>query len=108
MTRLAGMDADHFERQLHLWRREIEHRTKQIQGFYMHSFSTRLISYEALAMPAALRAFYLDFSDSDDEIAIAFCHQRFSTNTFPTWQLDQPFCMMCQNGEINIVEGNRN
>ncbi|MES2920746.1 MAG: glutamate synthase large subunit [Verrucomicrobiota bacterium] len=108
MTRPAGMDADHFERQLYLCRREIEHRTKEIQGFYMPSFSSRLISYKALAMPAALRAFYLDFSDPDYEIAIALYHQRFSTNTFPAWPLGQPFRMMCHNGEINTVEGNRN
>jgi glutamate synthase domain-containing protein 1 len=63
------MDADAFERQLYLCRREIEHRTKEIHGFYMPSFSNRLISYKALAMPAALRAFYLDFSDPDYEVA---------------------------------------
>jgi glutamate synthase (NADPH/NADH) large chain/glutamate synthase (ferredoxin) len=108
MTRPDGMDADHFERQLYLCRREIEQRTKEIQGFYMPSFSSRLISYKALAMPAALRAFYLDFSDPDYEIAIALYHQRFSTNTFPAWPLGQPFRMMCHNGEINTVEGNRN
>ncbi len=108
MTRPAGMDADQFERQLYLCRREIEHRTKEIQGFYMPSFSSRLISYKALAMPAALRAFYLDLNDPDFEIAIALYHQRFSTNTFPAWPLGQPFRMMCHNGEINTVEGNRN
>ena len=108
LTRPAGMDADQFERQLYLCRREIEHRTKEIQGFYMPSFSSRLISYKALAMPAALRAFYLDFSDPDYQVAIALYHQRFSTNTFPAWPLGQPFRMMCHNGEINTVEGNRN
>ena len=81
MTRPVGMEADQFERQLYLCRREIEHRTKEIRDFYMPSFSSRLISYKALAMPAALRAFYLDFSDPDYEIAIALYHQRFSTNT---------------------------
>ncbi len=108
MVRPTGMEADQFERQLYLCRREIEHRTKEIQGFYMPSFSSRLISYKALAMPAALRAFYLDFSDPDYEVAIALYHQRFSTNTFPAWPLGQPFRMMCHNGEINTVEGNRN
>ena len=108
LKRPAGMDGDTFERQLYLCRREIEHRTKEIQGFYMPSFSSRLISYKALAMPAALRAFYLDFSDPDYEVAIALYHQRFSTNTFPAWPLGQPFRMMCHNGEINTVEGNRN
>lgn len=108
LLRPAEMDADHFERQLYLCRREIEQRTKDVQGFYMPSFSSRLISYKALAMPAALRAFYLDFSDPDYQVAIALYHQRFSTNTFPAWPLGQPFRMMCHNGEINTVEGNRN
>ena len=74
----------------------------------MPSFSSRLISYKALAMPAELRAFYLDFSDPDYEIAIALYHQRFSINTFPAWPLGQPFRMMCHNCEINTIEGNRN
>ena len=108
MHRPADMEAEHFERQLYLCRREIEHRTKDVKGFYMPSFSSRLISYKALAMPAALRAFYLDFEDPDYQVAIALYHQRFSTNTFPAWPLGQPFRMMCHNGEINTVEGNRN
>jgi glutamate synthase (NADPH/NADH) large chain/glutamate synthase (ferredoxin) len=108
MARPEGMDSDTFERQLYLCRREIEARTKEIHGFYMPSFSSRLISYKALAMPAALRAFYLDFSDPDYQVAIALYHQRFSTNTFPAWPLGQPFRTMCHNGEINTVEGNRN
>jgi len=108
LLRPEGMEALDFERKLYLCRREIEHRTKDIQGFYMPSFSSRLISYKALAMPAALRAFYLDFEDPDYQVAIALYHQRFSTNTFPAWPLGQPFRMMCHNGEINTVEGNRN
>ena len=59
-------------------------------------------------MPAALRAFYGDLQDSDFQTAISLYHQRFSTNTFPAWPLGQPFRMMCPNGEINTVEGNRN
>ncbi|MES2475247.1 MAG: glutamate synthase large subunit [Verrucomicrobiota bacterium] len=108
LGRPPEMDEDTFERQLYLCRREIEHRTKEVRGFYMPSFSCRLISYKALAMPAALRAFYLDFVDPDYQVAIALYHQRFSTNTFPAWPLGQPFRMMCHNGEINTVEGNRN
>jgi glutamate synthase domain-containing protein 2/glutamate synthase domain-containing protein 1/glutamate synthase domain-containing protein 3 len=104
----AEMSSETFERKLYLCRREIEHLTKEIPCFYMPSFSSRLISYKALAMPAALRAFYLDFSDPDYQVAIALYHQRFSTNTFPAWPLGQPFRMMCHNGEINTVEGNRN
>ena len=108
ILRPPAMEAADFERKLYLCRREIEHRTKAIPNFYIPSFSSRLISYKALAMPAALRAFYLDFADPDYQIAIALYHQRFSTNTFPAWPLGQPFRMMCHNGEINTVEGNRN
>ncbi|WP_052572765.1 glutamate synthase large subunit [Haloferula sp. BvORR071] len=104
----AAWDGDHFERQLFLCRREIERKTKGLNGFYMPTFSSRLISYKGLAMPAALRAFYGDLQDSDFETAISLYHQRFSTNTFPAWPLGQPFRMMCHNGEINTVEGNRN
>ncbi len=108
MKKPAGMDSLEFERKLYLCRREIEHRTQGVAGFYMPSFSSRLISYKALAMPAALRAFYLDFENPDYQVGIALYHQRFSTNTFPAWPLGQPFRMMCHNGEINTVEGNRN
>ena len=107
MVKPPGWDSDHFERQLYLTRREIERLTKEVANFYMPSFSNRLLSYKALAMPAALRAFYLDLQDSDYEVAISLYHQRFSTNTFPAWPLGQPFRMMCHNGEINTVEGNR-
>ncbi len=108
VTRPEGMDADAYERQLYLCRRQIENRTKDIPGLYIPSFSSRLVSYKALAMPAALRAFYLDFADPDFQTAIALYHQRFSTNTFPAWPLGQPFRMMCHNGEINTIRGNRN
>ncbi|QJE98987.1 glutamate synthase large subunit [Luteolibacter luteus] len=104
----AAWDGDRYERQLFLCRREIEKKTKGINGFYMPTFSSRLISYKGLAMPAALRAFYSDLQDSDFQTAISLYHQRFSTNTFPAWPLGQPFRMMCHNGEINTVEGNRN
>lgn len=104
----SGWDADQYERQLYLVRRTIEHATKEVEGFYMPSFSSRLISYKGLAMPATLRAFYKDMQDEDFETAIALYHQRFSTNTFPAWPLGQPFRMMAHNGEINTVRGNRN
>jgi glutamate synthase domain-containing protein 2/glutamate synthase domain-containing protein 1/glutamate synthase domain-containing protein 3 len=107
MAKPADWDSDHFERQLYLTRREIEKLTREVANFYIPSFSSRLLSYKALAMPAALRAFYLDLQDSDYEIGISLYHQRFSTNTFPAWPLGQPFRMMCHNGEINTVEGNR-
>jgi len=108
MLKPDGMDALEFDRKLYLCRREIEHATKEIPDFYIPSFSNRLISYKALAMPAALRGFYADLTDPDFETSICLYHQRFSTNTFPAWPLGQPFRNMCHNGEINTVEGNRN
>jgi len=108
MLKPEDMEKLDYERKLYLCRREIEQATKEIQSFYMPTFSNRLISYKALAMPAALRGFYGDLTDPDFETAICLYHQRFSTNTFPAWPLGQPFRMMCHNGEINTVEGNRN
>ena len=108
MQRPAGMDSLSYERQLFLCRREIELETRDIQSFYMPTFSSRLISYKGLAMPRTLKAFYEDLQNPKFETAIALYHQRFSTNTFPAWPLGQPFRMMCHNGEINTVRGNRN
>ena len=99
---------DHFERQLYLVRRTLEQQFAQIPNFYIPTLSSRLISYKGLAMPATLRAFYSDLQDSDFQVALSLYHQRFSTNTFPAWPLGQPFRMMCHNGEINTVRGNRN
>ena len=108
ITRPAEVDADHFERLLYLVRREIEREFKSEAAFYIPTLSSRLISYKGLAMPATLRAFYSDLQDSDFQTGISLYHQRFSTNTFPAWPLGQPFRMMCHNGEINTVRGNRN
>ncbi|MBK1835282.1 glutamate synthase large subunit [Roseibacillus ishigakijimensis] len=99
---------DHFERQLYLVRRLLEREFAEVPNFYIPTLSSRLISYKGLAMPATLRAFYSDLQDSDFQVALALYHQRFSTNTFPAWPLGQPFRMMCHNGEINTVRGNRN
>lgn len=108
MTKPENMEELQFERQLYLCRRTIEQNTKDIANFYMPSFSCRLISYKGLAMPATLKAFYLDMQNPDFETAIVVYHQRFSTNTFPAWPLGQPFRMLAHNGEINTVRGNRN
>ncbi|MFT5882128.1 MAG: glutamate synthase domain-containing protein 2/glutamate synthase domain-containing protein 1 [Crocinitomicaceae bacterium] len=108
MSKPSGWDELQFERQLYLARRTIEIATAKIEGFYMPTFSSRLISYKGLAMPATLKAFYLDMQDDDFHTAIALYHQRFSTNTFPAWPLGQPFRMLAHNGEINTVRGNRN
>ncbi len=103
-----GLDPEAYERTLYLVRREIEQEFREINGFYIPTLSSRLIGYKALAMSVALRNFYTDLQDSDFKTKIALYHQRFSTNTFPAWPLGQPFRMMCHNGEINTVRGNRN
>ncbi len=108
VSRPVDVDADHFERLLFLVRREVEREFKEQANFYIPTLSSRLISYKGLAMPATLRAFYSDLQDSDFQTGISLYHQRFSTNTFPAWPLGQPFRMMCHNGEINTVRGNRN
>ena len=104
----AGWDADRFERQLFLVRRELETRFDEVEGFYIPTLSSRLISYKGLAQPETLRAFYADLQDPAYQIGLSLYHQRFSTNTFPAWPLGQPFRMLCHNGEINTVRGNRN
>ncbi|CAN5453322.1 glutamate synthase large subunit [soil metagenome] len=106
----SGMDADRFERELYLARRQVGLRAEEekITGFYSPSFSHRTISYKALAIATAVEKFYTDLQDSEFETAICLYHQRFSTNTFPTWPLCQPFRMLAHNCEINTVKGNRN
>ncbi len=74
----------------------------------MASLSAETIVYKGLLLPAQLPAFYADLRDPDLVSAIAVVHSRFSTNTFPTWDLAQPFRFIAHNGEINTVQGNRN
>lgn len=110
LERPSGMPDDIFERQLYLCRREIEDKTsdEKIEDFYIPSLSHRLISYKGFMVASAVEEFYSDLLDEDYETAVCLYHQRFSTNTFPTWALAQPFRMLCHNGEINTVRGNRN
>ncbi|MBU6182772.1 MAG: glutamate synthase large subunit [Verrucomicrobia bacterium] len=108
--RPAGMWDDDYERRLFLARNEIEDRAAadKISDFYIPSFSHRTIVYKGLLVSASLEKFYPDLTSEDYETAIALFHQRYSTNTFPTWPLAQPFRMLAHNGEINTVRGNRN
>ncbi len=103
-------DDDAFERQLYLARRDIEREIREegIEDFYVPSLSHRLISYKGFLVATALEEFYLDLKNPDFETVVCLYHQRFSTNTFPTWALAQPFRMLCHNGEINTLRGNRN
>ena len=99
-----------FERTLYLARKEIERRVANegIGSFYIPSMSHRTIVYKGLFVAPQLRDFYLDFRDPAFETALALFHQRYSTNTFPTWPLAQPFRQLAHNGEINTLQGNRN
>ena len=110
IQRPSGMEDDLFERMLFLVRREIEDLVAEenIEDFYIPSLSHRLISYKGFMVATALEEFYVDLVDEKYETAVCLYHQRFSTNTFPTWALSQPFRMLCHNGEINTVRGNRN
>ena len=105
-----GMSDEDYERRLFLARNEIEDRVAadKIEGFYIPSFSHRLIVYKGLLVSASLEKFYPDLSNAEYETALCVYHQRYSTNTFPTWPLAHPFRMLAHNGEINTVRGNRN
>ena len=74
--------------------------------FYLPSFSTTTIIYKGLLIPEDIGRFYSDLRQPDLVTRLALVHQRFSTNTFPSWDLAQPFRFMCHNGEINTLRGN--
>ena len=74
--------------------------------FYIPSLSTKTLIFKGLLMPEDIKLFYKDLLDSRVVTRLALVHQRFSTNTFPTWDLAQPFRYMCHNGEINTLRGN--
>ncbi|MDO8461311.1 MAG: glutamate synthase subunit alpha, partial [Deltaproteobacteria bacterium] len=99
-----------FEQVLFTIRKEIEALALELSfdDFYIPSFSCRTVVYKALCIAPQLPEFYLDLKDPDFETALAIYHQRFSTNTFPTWALAQPFRYCAHNGEINTIAGNRN
>ena len=74
--------------------------------FYLPSFSTTTIIYKGLLIPEDIGRYYTDLKEPDLVTRLALVHQRFSTNTFPSWDLAQPFRYMCHNGEINTLRGN--
>ena len=74
--------------------------------FYLPSLSSRTLIYKGLLVPEDIKSYYRDLSDPKVVTRLALVHQRFSTNTFPTWDLAQPFRYMCHNGEINTFRGN--
>jgi glutamate synthase domain-containing protein 2/glutamate synthase domain-containing protein 1/glutamate synthase domain-containing protein 3 len=104
-----GISDDEYERLLFLARNQIEKRVGQeeIKHFYITSFSHRSIVYKGLLISPSLEKFYRDLERPDYETGLCLFHQRYSTNTFPTWSLSQPFRMLAHNGEINTLRGNR-
>ena len=78
----------------------------QAQYFYLSSLSLYTLIYKGLLIPEDIKSYYPDLSESSFITRLALVHQRFSTNTFPTWDLAQPFRYMCHNGEINTFKGN--
>ena len=105
-----GVDEDRFERDLYIIRRKIERRAReaQVPDLYICSLSCRSIVYKGMFLAEQLSAFYPDLQDERFVSSFAIFHQRYSTNTFPTWRLAQPFRMLAHNGEINTLRGNVN
>jgi len=104
-------NAVRFEHDLYLALKSIERaaHTADLEqnGFYVTSLSSRTLVYKGLFAARQLPAFYPDLVDADYQSGLAVYHQRYSTNTYPTWQLAQPFRLLAHNGEINTVLGNR-
>ncbi len=100
-----------FERKLFVIRKWAERTVRESElrdkgSFYIPSLSASTIVYKGLLLAQQLTRFYPDLEDPEFISALAMVHQRFSTNTFPTWELAQPFRVLCHNGEINTVRGN--
>jgi glutamate synthase (NADPH) large chain len=106
-------DQDAFERKLFVIRKQIENKIddSDLEGkndFYFASFSSRTLVYKGMLLADQVGEYYRDLSDERMTSALALVHQRFSTNTFPTWDLAHPFRMIAHNGEINTLRGNVN
>ena len=99
-----------FSKELYLIRRRLEKRIQkqQISDFYVCSLSFESVIYKGLFLAEQLSIFYPDLADKNFISSYALFHQRYSTNTFPTWGLAQPFRMLAHNGEINTISGNTN
>ncbi|HOD12062.1 MAG TPA: glutamate synthase large subunit [Candidatus Omnitrophota bacterium] len=108
LERISGA----LERKLYVLRRQIELKVEAALAlqdrFYIPSFSSQTIVYKGLLMGTQLTEFYLDLNAPSFVSALAVIHQRYSTNTFPSWKLAQPFRYLAHNGEINTLRGNLN
>ena len=104
---------DALERKLYIIRKSAGHAIQSLnlahgKEFYVPSMSARTIVYKGMLLPHQVGEYYLDLKDPRMESALALVHQRFSTNTFPSWDLSHPFRMIAHNGEINTLRGNVN
>ena len=104
---------DRLELKLYAARKRIEKRVAErrivpLHGFYIASLSSQRIIYKGMLTSVQLREYFTDLSDPYFTSGLALVHSRFSTNTFPTWDLAQPFRLLGHNGEINTIRGNRN
>jgi len=109
----ADLDAAAFERSLYVIRKRIENQVwnshhHERELFYVPSLSSRTFIYKGMLTGDQLEPMFPDLADARVETALALVHQRFSTNTFPSWQLAHPFRYIAHNGEINTVRGNIN
>jgi glutamate synthase (NADPH/NADH) large chain len=105
-------DQDALERKLYVVRKQIENHIRQSNlqqaaQFYISTLSTKTVVYKGMLMPEQISAYYRELQDERLVSAVALVHSRFSTNTFPTWDLAHPFRMIAHNGEINTLKGNR-
>ncbi len=106
-------DQDAFERKLFVIRKTAEHAISNLpkgqgKGFYSPSMSSRTLVYKGMLLADQVGKYFVDLQDARVSSAFALVHQRFSTNTFPTWNLAHPFRMIAHNGEINTLRGNVN
>jgi glutamate synthase (NADPH/NADH) large chain len=104
---------EEFERRLYILRKTISstlygRRARNTSNYYPVSISCRTLIYKGMFLADQLCTYYPDLHDPDFESALALIHQRFSTNTFPTWSLAHPYRMIAHNGEINTLRGNNN
>ncbi|MEA2981825.1 MAG: glutamate synthase large chain, partial [Alphaproteobacteria bacterium] len=107
------LSEDDFERKLYILRKSISSTIyrqyeRRLSGYYPVSVSCRTVIYKGMFLADQLGTYYPDLSEPDFESALALVHQRFSTNTFPTWSLAHPYRMIAHNGEINTLRGNNN
>ena len=109
----AGLDGPDLERKLYVARRRMERHAvrseaKYMEDFHVPSLSARTIVYKGMMLAGQVPVFYPDLASPHLQSALAVVHQRYSTNTFPTWALAQPFRFLGHNGEINTLRGNIN